>query len=126
MKIKSIFRYFRGNVDEKKKWDLLLDQYIKSFERFEEKCFFEKINLLHSSYLKKMYILSKRRRDTHVEKKIPRDQVREVACSMGGVYRDREISLYIYPFYRIWIRWYGLYQFIVVVWEWVNSHTRGN
>jgi hypothetical protein len=38
----------------------------------------------------------------------------------------REISLYIYPFYRIWIRWYGLYQFIVVVWEWVNSHTRGN
>jgi hypothetical protein len=56
MKIKSIFRHFRGNVDEKKKWDLLLDQYIKSFERFEEKCFFEKIDLLHSSYLKKMYI----------------------------------------------------------------------
>jgi hypothetical protein len=38
-----------------------------------------------------MYILSTRRRDTHVEKKkkrrkkIPRDQVREVACPMGGV-----------------------------------------
>jgi hypothetical protein len=43
--------------------------------------------------------------------------------------RERSIPLshpIRYQMYRIWIYWYGLYQIIVMVWEWVNSHIRGN
>ena len=82
----------------------------------------------NNAELKKMYILSKARRDTvrygtrlgdlkenwfllfsnltlnihthkrstmpqHQHQRIPRDQVREVVCPMGGVYREREMLL---------------------------------
>lgn len=52
-----------------------------------------------------------------------RERVRERRERESDRERSLIRSLILYPFYRIWIRWYGLYQFIVVVW---NSHTRGN